>query len=255
MTAAEEAAMKLEQFYQQHEQDARRQLATIVTDVQDTAFADRASYHYYSDGGNEARWFWMSSPKDIAMADALDSLIHVKAQEMGFSEQLFFLPDIDNGLAAMHQPDSVENPAEQTAQLELSLTRAYLRYTVGQRFGFVTTQQKLFGAKNYDIENEAADSTFINLAMSKLSDKQTMLDFLNSSISLPSIPPTRPASAHCAIWNAFAGATRSIRRLQSDISSSTLPHSRYGPSLPTPSSTCASAAEKHRQNRRCSQVK
>ena len=104
-TAAEEAAQKLEQFYQQHREEAHRQLAAFVSVSNDSGFADRMSAQYYTDASDNTQWFWMGSPSDMPMADALDSLMHSQAQAMGFKEEIFLLSDIDSALAVMHQPD------------------------------------------------------------------------------------------------------------------------------------------------------
>lgn len=185
-TAAEEAAQKLEQFYQQHREEAHRQLAAFVSVSNDSGFADRMSAQYYTDASDNTQWFWMGSPSDMPMADALDSLMHSQAQAMGFKEEIFLLSDIDSALAVMHQPDSAQNAPQAMAQAEYNLTKAYLRYAIGQRFGF-TSPKKLFGANNYDIDIEQPDSAFVHYALSQLSDKQTMLNFLDS------IEPQDPA--------------------------------------------------------------
>jgi murein L,D-transpeptidase YcbB/YkuD len=174
LSPEEEAARHIEQLYQQHAQQAQQCMQQIVSNPQDSTYADRMATSHYRDGGE---WHWMASPGDIEMCDALDSLIHSQATAMGFSESVFRLPAIDEPLQQMHQPDSVENLAETMAQLEADLTKAYLRYAIGQRFGF-TTPVKLFGSHQYDIDTEQADSAFVHHAMQQLTDKQTMLNFL-----------------------------------------------------------------------------
>lgn len=145
-----------------------------MADSHDTVYADRMGNRYYHEGG---QWRWMGMPEQIALCDALDSVMHVQIPAMGFSEDVFRLADIDSALTVMHQPDSAQNLALTMAQLEYNLMHAYLKYVVGQRFGF-STPAKLFGRQNYDIEIDQADSAFIDYAMKQLSDKQTMLDFL-----------------------------------------------------------------------------
>ena len=178
-TAEEEAARKLEQFYQQNHEEAQRLLASVVNESTDSGFADRMSTQYYSDADNSTNWLWMGSPTDMPMADALDSLIHSQAQAMGFKEDFFLLSEIDSALAVMHQPDSAQNAPQAMAQAEYHLTKAFLRYATGQRFGF-TTPKPLFGSQNYDIDIEQPDSAFVHYALSQLTDKQTMLNFLDS---------------------------------------------------------------------------
>ena len=173
----DEATLKLEQLYRQNSLDAQQFLDELLDASADTLYADRMERRYYHEGGI---WRWMGAPEQIALCDALDSLMHQQLDEMGFSKDVFRLADIDKALTAMHQPDSVADLPQTMAQLEHDLTRAYLRYVIGQRFGF-TTPSKLFGARNYDIEIDQADSAFIDLAMRQLADKDAMLSFLVAS--------------------------------------------------------------------------
>lgn len=122
----------------------------------------------------------MGTPEQLALGDALDSVMHCLIQPLGFSKDAFQLDAIEEGLAAMHQLDSLRDVAATMARLEENLTQAYLRYVIGQRFGF-TNPAKLFGRRQYDIETEQPDSAFIDYAMHQLSDKQAMLDFLHAA--------------------------------------------------------------------------
>ncbi len=172
----DEAEQKLEQLYRQHLLDAQQHLDIIMADGHDTLYADRMGRRYYNEGG---QWRWMGAPGQIALCDALDSIMHCQISGIGFSEDVFNLADIDTHLAEMHQPDSAKDMALSMARLEHSLTKAYLRYTIGQRFGF-TTPSKLFGTHDFDIDIEQADSAFVDYAMKQLADKETMVNFLNS---------------------------------------------------------------------------
>lgn len=181
-TDADEAALKLEQLYQQHAMNAQQHLDIIMADSRDTLYADRMTRRYYGEGG---KWRWAAHPGQIALGDALDSILHCQLPAMGFSEQVFRLERIDERLSVMHRPDSAPDLALTMAELEADLTQAYLRYTIGQRFGF-TTPSRLFGKSQYAIDIEQADSAFVEHAMKQLKDKQTMLDFLNSAESTDS---------------------------------------------------------------------
>ena len=174
LSPEEKAAQHLEQLYQQHAPAAQQCMQAIVSHIQDSTYADRMTGSHYRNGG---AWRWMGSPSDIALGDALDSLLSSQIPAMGFSQQAFHLPAIHEQLAAMHQPDSVQDLPQTMAQLEADLTRAYLRYAIGQRFGF-TTPKKLFGSSQYDIDIDQADSAFVHHAMAQLTDRETMLSFL-----------------------------------------------------------------------------
>ena len=153
-SVVDEAALKLEQLYRQHKLDAQQHLDILLSDNTDTLYADRMTRKYYQEGG---KWRWMGKPEQIELCDALDSIMHHQVNAMGFSESVFFLSDIDKGLEVMHNPDSARDVALTMAQLEANLTQSFLRYSIGQRFGF-TTPVKLFGKHQYDIEIEQADS-------------------------------------------------------------------------------------------------
>ncbi|MCR4602126.1 MAG: L,D-transpeptidase family protein [Prevotella sp.] len=172
----EEAARKLEQLYQDHKLDAQQHLDIILADSHDSIYADRMTRKYYNEGG---AWRWMGAPDQIAICDALDSVMHSQIQAIGFSEEAFHMADIDSTLKEMHQPDSVQDLALKMAQLENNLTKTYLKYVVGQRYGF-STPNKLFGPSQYAIEIEQADSAFVDLAMRQLANKENMLEFLNT---------------------------------------------------------------------------
>ena len=171
-----EEEQKANTFYQQNAKEAQLQLLKQVGTLRDTAFIDRMGYGYYRNGG---KWKWMGAPGQLAICDALDSLLHSQIDAIGFSGKYFGIDEIDRDLATMHNPDTAQAIPQVMANLEVKLTRAYLRYAAGQRFGF-TTPAKLFGKANYDIELEKADSTFIKEALDKLGSKKDMLDFLAS---------------------------------------------------------------------------
>ena len=172
---ADEKTQRWEQLYQKHLLDAQQHLDILLSEQKDTLYADRMARRYYHEGG---KWCWMGSPTQLEMCDALDSLLRSQVPAMGFKDGIFALGNYDKQLADMHQPDSVADMAIAMAQVECCLTQAYLRYAIGQRFGF-TTPSKLFGKQQYDIEIEQADSAFVADAMKQLKDKHTMLNFLN----------------------------------------------------------------------------
>ena len=173
---AEEARQQLEQLYRDYSLDAQQHLDILFAESTDSLYADRMAHRYYDEGG---KWRWMGQPDQISLCDALDSVMRSKVPEMGFNEKVFFLPQIAQDLPAMHQPDSASDVPLRMGQLEAYLTKSYLRYVIGQRFGF-TTPKKLFGNNQYDIDIEQADSAFVQLAMKQLTDKETMLSFLAS---------------------------------------------------------------------------
>lgn len=172
----DEAALHVQQLYESSAPEAQRLLNNLLANANDTAFADRMGADYYRRGGERV---WTSSPAELEKCDSLAEFLHQQIAGMGFSGQLFRLADIDQQLAVIHQPDSAENLPQTMALLEADLTKAYLRYAVGQRFGF-TNPKRLFGQDNYDVDLERADSAFVATAMDRALDCQSMMEFLRS---------------------------------------------------------------------------
>ena len=164
----------MEQFYDGHAQDAQQRLQQLLGQNTDSSFTERMCSRYYREGGE---WLWMRHYAQLAKCDTIDSLLNRQVSAMGFSPAYFSLPDIHQALEAMHTPDSVQGLPDIMAQTELNLTKACLRYMVGQRFGF-TTPSKLFGANNYDIALEQADTAFVEGLLQELKDMDTMKSFL-----------------------------------------------------------------------------
>lgn len=177
LTEAELAAQHLQQLYDEQAQDARQRLGQLVSNHADSATVDFQAARYYNNGG---QWIWMGKPGQIEKCDTLMSILTHQVDSMGFSPAYFLLPDIQPLLAQMHQPDSVQEMASTMAQLEWNLTRAYLLYSKGQRFGF-TNPVKLFGKNNYDTQIEQADTAFYAQAFREASAVASLADFLIKS--------------------------------------------------------------------------
>ena len=172
----DEVALHVEQLYEACSPEAQRLLNGILANANDTAFADRMGIDYYRQGGQR---LWTGHPSQIEKCDSVVSLLHQQIADMGFSDKVFQMQAIDENLAIIHEPDSAENLAQTMAQLEADLTKAYLRYATGQRFGF-TNPTRLFGNQNYDVDLEKADTSFVQHAIGQLADCQSMMEFLRS---------------------------------------------------------------------------
>jgi len=166
-----------EVLYSKHALDAQQSLEMLLGNVTDSSIADSICRHYYLDSGE---WMWMGTPRQISLCDALDSMLQTHIPSIGFNADVFELSDIHQNLELMHQPDSVANLAQTMATLELALTRAYLKYTVGQRFGF-TKPRQLFGKDCYDIELEQADSAFTQQAILMQQTLPNLMKFVNEA--------------------------------------------------------------------------
>lgn len=142
--------------------------------------ADRFIRNYYH---NKGRFVWIGRFGVDQRADSL--LAHIgKVEEMGFSSKVFRVEGIAADLKRVRTLDfdSHDNQANKVlARLEYNLTRAYLRYVVGQRFGFVNPRivynrldphdddtVRVTYRTLYDVKTEGPDDTFYQLAFHKV---------------------------------------------------------------------------------------
>ncbi len=126
-------------------QDANAYLEQIVYHNNDSLSADLTANHYYINGGE---WLWINANNitRLTIADSLANFLKQKAREIGFSPNAFLIDSIHNALAHFQNLDfdSTGISVSQTmANLELNLTKAYLRYAIGQRYGFMSPHKAL----------------------------------------------------------------------------------------------------------------
>ena len=111
--------------------------------------ADKAVRQYYAERTHEPLWYAQAGVTD--QADSLLALLQRELPQQGLDLEAFFLPEIESDLEIVHQLsfDSVgQSINEVLPRLEYHLTKAYVRYTVGQRYGFVRPDQ-VFNHKDY----------------------------------------------------------------------------------------------------------
>lgn len=142
--------------------------------------ADRFIRNYYHDKG---RFVWIGRFGVDQRADSL--LDHIgKVEAMGFSPKRFSVEEIAADLQRMRtlQFDGHDNQASKVlGRLEYNLTRAYLRYVVGQRFGFVNPRTvynrldphdgdtiRVSYRTLYDVKTESPDNHFYQMAFQKV---------------------------------------------------------------------------------------
>ncbi|MDE7089221.1 MAG: hypothetical protein K2O54_03795, partial [Prevotella sp.] len=126
-------------------QDANAYLEQIVYHNNDSLSADLIANHYYINGGE---WLWINANNAtrLAIADSLANFLKQKAREIGFSPNAFLIDSIHNALAHFQNLDFDStgiNVSQTMANLELNLTKAYLRYAIGQRYGFMSPHKAL----------------------------------------------------------------------------------------------------------------
>ena len=144
-TQAEVASQQRLHLLEDSAQDAQTCLEHYLSISGDTILADRMARRYYQ---NEGEWLWMTAQDTTRMvsADSLANYLRRKAKEMGFSPDAFFADSIQNMLSHFQDLDfdSTGVSVSQTmASLELTVTKAYLRYAVGQRYGFMNPHKVL----------------------------------------------------------------------------------------------------------------
>lgn len=117
------------------------QIAEIAEADRDTLPADRFVRSYYSDGNP---LLWVMHLDDSSEADTLLSRLK-RVGEIGFSQSAFFVEQIEESLRQIREHAISDSTAVNAivAELDYNLTKAYLRYLGGQRYGFVNPQRLL----------------------------------------------------------------------------------------------------------------
>ena len=102
----------------------------------DSATADFRTRDYYRHGGAKV---WVNRQGASHWADTLLSVLNATVPDMGFTPRSFRMEQIDADLRRLQNLDfDTDNSISQVAaRLEYNLTKAYLRYALGQRYGFV----------------------------------------------------------------------------------------------------------------------
>lgn len=98
---------------------------------------------------------WIDYTGVDGRADTLLATLRAKLPEMGFGDKQFRLNQIDKDLNRMRTLsfDESDNINKVAARLEYNLTRAYLRYVAGQRFGFVNPNRVLNSYDARDVDS------------------------------------------------------------------------------------------------------
>ena len=114
---------------------------------------DKVVRHYFADRSHEPLWY--ARVGVTAQADSLLVQLQRILPQHGLDPKAFFLPEIEADLEIVHQLsfDSVgQSINEVLPRLEYHLTKAYARYTIGQRYGFVIPD-KVFNYRDYKTDS------------------------------------------------------------------------------------------------------
>ncbi|MGN0281064.1 MAG: L,D-transpeptidase family protein [Prevotella sp.] len=171
--------------------EIRKTLNSIINKDKDNTQTDGRVRKMYAKG---IRFLWIDRHGVDQHADTLLSFLRT-VSDIGFSEDAFYVKQIENDIRRLRQLDfeGKNNDINTvTARLEYRLTKAYLRYCTGQRFGFTnpfhiynnldptdddstcTTFRHLF-----DIPISRPDETFYQKAL-HIATTDSIGDFLRS---------------------------------------------------------------------------
>ena len=142
----------------------KESLEHICLSDRDSTTADFRLRAYYRSGGS---CVWVDRGGVDSRADTLVATLRRELRPMGFAESAFRLPQIEADLRLMRSLDfdGDRSASRVAARLEYNLSKAYLRYAYGQRYGFVNPSTVL---NRFDVLS--ADSTGRPLSYVRLFD-------------------------------------------------------------------------------------
>ena len=143
----------------------------------DSLQADVMARRYYDEGGE---WLWAETAELTEQGHEVLNYLKEHVRAMGFNPAAFFIPQISEDLERLDslRLDSLNTMPEVMARTEWNLTRAYLRYARGQRYGFMNPmfvlnhtdlrdEQPGNFKQVFDIHIEQPDSSFSTRAANK----------------------------------------------------------------------------------------
>ena len=159
----------------------REQLDVLMKNDQDLMQGDAKARSYYK---NDGRFLWIERHGVDSRADSLLAMLS-EVGKMGFKRDLFFVEQLQSDLRRVRELDFTSSGRHQInnvmARLEYNLTKAYLRYTTGQRFGFINPQkmlnqydvqykdsQKVIYRRIFDVDMDHAGDNFFASALRKV---------------------------------------------------------------------------------------
>lgn len=141
-STAEQYSEEIYTLIDNNAQDARKHLELFLSNSSDSLTADKFVENFYSK--NDV-WLWVVKDTSfIQKAEITADYLKKKACEMGFSENAFLSNQILEDVAHFRKLDfdsTQTNVGKTMASLELNLSKAYLRYSLGQRYGFTNPHQ------------------------------------------------------------------------------------------------------------------
>ena len=129
------SVMKVSEYELDYD-DIRGQIRQLIKSESSSSVAVRYVRNYYSSDGS---FIWIDRHGMDSRADTLLAFIS-KVDEMGFKKELFRVSQIEEDLNRVRKLDfdkSSNSINKVFARLEYNLSRAFIRYSTGQNFGFV----------------------------------------------------------------------------------------------------------------------
>ena len=157
-------------------------------------YADAYTHRHYQH--EDARLLWINRMGVNRQADTLMQYL-AKADEMGFSPQIFTLDTLQAMVDSVRSYRlSGQKAGEVLGRIEFLLTRAYMRYVCGQRYGFIKprqvfnhllvdqpaageTRRTTIYRQIFDMPVEQPTDSFANVALERLQNYQ-LSSFLRS---------------------------------------------------------------------------
>lgn len=180
----------------------RKYISTLWQNDKDSSSTDYSTRRYYRDA---KPFLWIDR---FGVDDRADSVVAAlkTVVSMGFTERSFRVADIEHDIERVRSLDfdSLEGSEainSAMARIEYNLTKAYLRFVAGQRFGYVnplyalnrldvlerdTAGNVLSYRRLYDVDIKRPDKAFVQQALSATQRNDSLGYFLRQS------KPTNP---------------------------------------------------------------
>ncbi|MGI6241959.1 MAG: L,D-transpeptidase family protein [Prevotella sp.] len=176
--------------YRLDAREIREEIAMLGKEDKDSMSPDYRTRSYYR---GDSPYLWIDRKGIDARADSLLQGLQI-LEENGLDRRKFRLPQIEEDLRRIRNldfDDGRNGINKVMARLEYNLTKAYLRYVIGQSFGFMNPTyvfnhlEKRDTADNspyrtlFDIKIKHADSSFYKSALHKI-HPDSLIPFIQS---------------------------------------------------------------------------
>lgn len=129
----------------------REQIHKLIKSDCDSLVADAKTRGYYK---NDGCFLWIDRHGVDSRADSLLAFLS-EVGKMGFAPDKFYVEQLQSDLRRVRELDFSSTGRQAInqvmARLEYNLTKAFLRYVVGQRFGFINPQNML---NHFDVQHK-----------------------------------------------------------------------------------------------------